>query len=150
MTGARIKGTGSYTPERVISNRDLEGMVETSDEWISMRTGIRERRVSEHDTTTVMAVNAGRRASEASGISASEIDLASHIHSDGRRWEMLYVPGAIGPSPFEKRAHVKPHLKMQGNETFKVAVRTIESALKEVMKTSGLRIDDVSLLIPVS
>jgi len=256
MLMARIKGTGSYAPQKVLSNKDLEGMVDTTDEWISLRTGIRERRVSQDDTTTVMAVNAGREAIIASNIPAEEIDLvvvgtvtpemvfpstacyvqsalglkkgsaafdvsaacsgflyaldicdkyiragvakkalvigvdqfskildwqdrstcvlfgdgagavvlearesegdvkdekgllATHIHSDGSRWEMLYVPGGIGPSPFETRAAVKPHLKMNGNETFKVAVRTIESALKEVLKTSGLSIDDVTLLIP--
>jgi len=68
MLMVRIKGTGSYAPEKVLSNKDLEAMVDTTDEWISMRTGIRERRVSEEDTTTVMAVNAGRLAIEASGI----------------------------------------------------------------------------------
>ncbi|MFQ5481106.1 MAG: beta-ketoacyl-ACP synthase III, partial [Thermodesulfobacteriota bacterium] len=259
MSRARITGTGSYAPQKVLMNKDLEKMVDTTDKWISMRTGIRERRVSEEDTTTVMAINAGRRAIEAAGCKADEIGLvvvgtvtpemvfpstacyvqsalglkkgsaafdvsaacsgflyamdiaekylksgvaakalvigvdqfskildwedrstcvlfgdgagavvleageaetkdtgiekrrgllASSIHSDGKRWDMLYVPGGIGPSPFEKREHVKPHLKMNGNETFKVAVRTIESALKEVLDESGLAVDDITLLIP--
>ena len=43
---AKITGTGSYAPARVVTNRELEGMVETSDEWITSRTGISERRVS--------------------------------------------------------------------------------------------------------
>ncbi len=256
MLMARIKGTGSYTPEKVLSNKDLEAMVDTTDEWISSRTGILKRHVSQSDTTTVMAVNAGKKAIEAAGIKAADIDLvivgtvtpemvfpstacyvqsalgikkgsaafdvsaacsgflyaldiadkyikagvadkalvigvdqfskildwedrstcvlfgdgagavvletvrkgdeggpakgllASHIHSDGSKWEMLYVPGGIGPSPFEEREHVKPHFKMHGNETFKVAVMTIAAALKEVMRSSGLSIEDISLLIP--
>ncbi|MFQ5354071.1 MAG: beta-ketoacyl-ACP synthase 3, partial [Thermodesulfobacteriota bacterium] len=213
MLRAKIIGTGSYAPLKVLSNKDLEAMVETTDEWISMRTGIRERRVSEEDTTTVMAVNAGKQAIEAAGCEPGDIGLvvvgtvtpemvfpstacyvesalglkkgaaafdvsaacsgflyaldiaekyirsgvsekalvigvdqfskivdwedrstcvlfgdgagavvltaeecegegkgkgilSSHIHSEGRRWNMLYVPGAIGPSPFETREHV--------------------------------------------
>ncbi len=257
MLRSRIIGTGSYAPKKVLSNKDLETMVETTDEWITMRTGIRERHVSENDTTTVMAINAGKEAMKASGCNAGDIGLvvvgtvtpemifpstacyvqsalgiskgvaafdvsaacsgflyaldiadkylkggscqkalvigvdqfskildwedrstcvlfgdgagavvleaeevkagnagpakgllASHIHSDGARWDMLYVPGAIGPSPFEQRETVKPHLTMQGNETFKVAVRTLESAIKEVLDSSGLTVDDVTLLIP--
>jgi len=71
-----IIGTGSYVPERVLTNADLEKMVETSDEWIVTRTGIRERRIAaEGEYTSAMAANAARRAMEQAGISAEEIDL---------------------------------------------------------------------------
>src|SRR5690348_17700935 len=49
---ARITGTGSYLPERVLTNADLEKLVETSDEWITTRTGIRERRIAAEGETT--------------------------------------------------------------------------------------------------
>lgn len=256
MFRARITGTGSYAPLKILSNKDLESMVDTTDEWISLRTGIKERRVSQEDSTTVMAINAGKEAIKASGLAPGDIGLvvvgtvtpemvfpstacyvqaalglkegsaafdvsaacsgflyaldvahkyikagavktalvigvdqfskildwedrstcvlfgdgagavvlqaeeheegelnkkgllSSHIHADGRKSDMLYVPGGIGPSPFERRAGRRAHLKMQGNETFKVAVRTIESALREVIKSSGILMDDISLLIP--
>ena len=73
---AAIVGTGSYLPEKVVTNFDLEKMVDTSDEWIFTRTGIRERRiVSDSETTSTMAVEASRRAMEAAGITPAEISL---------------------------------------------------------------------------
>lgn len=71
-----IIGTGSYVPERVLTNADLEKMVDTSDEWIRTRTGIRERRIAAPDEcTSHMAVKAARAAIEQAGISVEEIDL---------------------------------------------------------------------------
>ncbi|MFW5910948.1 MAG: beta-ketoacyl-ACP synthase 3, partial [Thiohalospira sp.] len=76
MTSARITGTGSYLPERVLTNAELERMVETSDEWITERTGIRERRIAaEGETTCDLGEAAARRAMEAAGVVADEIDL---------------------------------------------------------------------------
>jgi 3-oxoacyl-[acyl-carrier-protein] synthase-3 len=73
---SRIVGTGSYLPERVVTNADIEKLVETSDEWIRERTGIRERRVAaEGQTTGDLAEIAARRAMEAAGVEAGEIDL---------------------------------------------------------------------------
>ena len=73
---SRIAGTGSYLPERVLTNADLEKMVDTSDEWIVARTGIRERRVAaEGQTTGDLAFEAAKRAMEAAGVEASEIEL---------------------------------------------------------------------------
>lgn len=251
-----ITGTGSYAPEKVVSNHDLEAMVETSDEWISMRTGIKERHICAGETTIDMAVNAGKAALKSAGVRARDIDLvvvgtvtpemvfpstacyvqsglgilsgaaafdvsaacsgflyaldiadkyirvgaakkaliigvdqfsrivdwkdratcvlfgdgagaavveakerggstaklrgvlSSRIHSDGRKWELLYVPGSIPPSPFEHKDAPQPYLKMNGNETFRVAVRTMESAIKEVLAESGLTSEDITLLIP--
>lgn len=71
-----IIGTGSYVPERVLTNAELEKMVDTSDEWIVTRTGIRERRIAAPDEpTSKMAAAAARRAMEMAGITADEIDL---------------------------------------------------------------------------
>ena len=250
MLKARITGTGSCVPKKVLTNRDLEGMVDTTDEWISSRTGIRERHVCTDETNTDMAVKAARAALRSSGVSAKKIDLvivgtvtsdmtfpstacfvqsalgikpgvaafdvsaacsgflyaldvaekyikagsatralvigvdrfsgivdwsdrstcvlfgdgagavvlnsgrgrsgilSSRIHSDGRQWEMLYAPGVEFSGPFGKKATVTPYLKMQGNETFKIAVRTMGSVMKEVLDSNGISPEDITLLIP--
>jgi len=71
-----IVGTGSFVPDKVLTNLDLEKMVDTSDEWIMTRTGIRERRVvDEKMATSDLAGEAAERALEAAGVSPSEIDL---------------------------------------------------------------------------
>ena len=73
---ARIAGTGSYLPEKVLTNDDLAKFVDTSDEWIAARTGIRERHVAaEGETTSDLAYHAAMRALEAAGVNASELDL---------------------------------------------------------------------------
>ncbi|QUJ68362.1 ketoacyl-ACP synthase III [Photobacterium sp. GJ3] len=73
---SRILGTGSYLPQQVRTNADLEKMVDTSDEWIVARTGIRERRIaSEEETVAVMGYHASARAMEMAGVSADDIDL---------------------------------------------------------------------------
>jgi 3-oxoacyl-[acyl-carrier-protein] synthase-3 len=76
VTYSRIIGTGSYLPSRVVTNRDLEKTVDTSDEWIVTRTGIRQRYLAEEgQTTSDLALQASRQAIEASGLKAEEIDL---------------------------------------------------------------------------
>ena len=73
---SRISGTGSYLPEHVLSNQDLERMVDTTDEWITERTGIKKRHiVGEGETTCDLAEAAARRALEMAGRSAEDIDL---------------------------------------------------------------------------
>ena len=73
---SRIAGTGSYLPEKVLTNDDLSKIVDTTDEWIASRTGIRERHVAaEGETTGDLAYHAATRALEAAGVDASEIDL---------------------------------------------------------------------------
>jgi len=72
----RILGTGSYLPEQVRTNADLEKMVDTSNEWIIERTGISERRIAAPDETAAsMGAIAAKRAIEAAGIDVGEIDL---------------------------------------------------------------------------
>jgi 3-oxoacyl-[acyl-carrier-protein] synthase-3 len=76
MPFAAITGWGTAVPERVLTNQDLEKMVDTTDEWIVSRTGIRERRiVGERDSTTSLATGAGRAALEKAGLSADDLDL---------------------------------------------------------------------------
>lgn len=76
MKQAIITGTGSYLPERVLSNGDLERMVETSDEWIVTRTGIKERRIAgEAEATSDMGIKAAQKAIENAKIDPKKIDL---------------------------------------------------------------------------
>lgn len=73
---SRIAGTGSYLPEKVLTNDDMSKIVDTSDEWIFSRTGIRERHiVADDQTTSDLAYFASLRAMEAAGVTADEIDL---------------------------------------------------------------------------
>jgi len=71
-----IIGLGSYVPKKVLTNKDLEGMVETSDEWITTRTGIKERRIaSANESTSVLASHAAKAALKDARVKAEEIDL---------------------------------------------------------------------------
>jgi 3-oxoacyl-[acyl-carrier-protein] synthase-3 len=73
---SRIAGTGSYVPERVLTNADLEKMVDTSDDWIRTRTGIERRHIAADDeTTSTLALHAARRAMEAAGVSPEDVDF---------------------------------------------------------------------------
>ncbi|MFN7521449.1 MAG: beta-ketoacyl-ACP synthase III [Lysobacteraceae bacterium] len=73
---ARIAGTGSYLPEKILTTADLEKIVETSDQWIRERTGIQQRHIAAEGQTTVdLAEQAALRAMEAAGVSAAELDL---------------------------------------------------------------------------
>ena len=76
MIYARIAGTGSYLPEKIVTNKDLEASIETSDEWIAERTGIRQRHIAaDGEYSSDMGLAAARKAIEMADIDASEIDL---------------------------------------------------------------------------
>src|SRR6476660_6065213 len=76
MLRAKIVGTGAGVPERLLTNADLEKIVETSDEWITSRTGIKERHiVSEGQKFSDLATEAGRKALEDAGVKATDIDM---------------------------------------------------------------------------
>lgn len=73
---SRILGTGHYAPERVVSNADLEKVVETSDAWIAERTGIRRRHIAaDHEVTSDMAAAAARRALDAARLNVADLDM---------------------------------------------------------------------------
>jgi 3-oxoacyl-[acyl-carrier-protein] synthase-3 len=243
---SRIVGTGSYLPEKALSNHDLEQMVETSDQWITERTGIKKRHiVADDETTTDLAFNAATKAIEAAGIANSDIDLiivatttptrvfpstaalvqeklnitnncpafdvqavctgfiyaltiadkfiksgsvknalvigaesfsriidwtdrntcvlfgdgagavvlqaseetgilSTHIHSDGSYNELLSVPTGPGSIPSE----TSPYVEMQGNDVFKVAVRTLSSIADETLAANNMSKHDIDWLIP--
>lgn len=100
MPHAAITGWGKAVPERILTNADLEKMVETSDEWITSRTGIRERRVvSQDETTTSLATGAARMALERAGRAPEELDLvvvATATPDDFLVSEACLVQGELG------------------------------------------------------
>lgn len=252
MLRARITGTGSYLPENILTNLDLEKMVDTSDDWIMERTGIKERRIAgEKQAASDLAYEASRAALKSAGLKAKDIELiiiasvsgdmplpatacilqdkldakkaaafdvnaacsgfvyslsvadafirartyrrvlvvgaevlskftdwedrttcvlfgdgagavvleateedrgivSTKLHSDGSLWELLHAPGGGSRNPASKET-VKKRLhfiRMKGNETFKVAVRALESLVVETLKENRLKTSDIALLIP--
>ena len=76
MAYAAFRSIGAYAPEKILTNDDLSHMVDTTDEWITKRTGIKERHIAaENETTSDMGVEAAKLAIERSGVDVSEIDM---------------------------------------------------------------------------
>src|SRR5208283_118725 len=97
MIKARIIATGSYVPQRVMSNSDLEKIVSTSDAWISERTGIKERRIAgEKQATSDLAAEASIKALENAGMKAKDLDL-------------IIVATVSGDMPFPSTACILQH-----------------------------------------
>lgn len=248
MRFARIVGTGGYLPARVVTNKDIEELVDTSDEWIRERTGIRERHVAaENENTCDLAERAARRALDAAGLGMDRIDLivvgtttpdriypatacrlqarlgvrgcaafdvqavctgfiyalavaekfirtgdarcalvvgadthsrlldwsdrstcilfgdgagavvleasdepgvlATRLHADGTYEDLLYIEGGLAYTrgPY---ADGSGHMKMRGNEVFRMAVRTLRRIVDETLEASGMRAEEVDWLIP--
>ncbi|HZE88353.1 MAG TPA: beta-ketoacyl-ACP synthase III [Verrucomicrobiae bacterium] len=250
---AVIRGTGSSLPEKVVTNFDLEKLVETSDEWIATRTGIRERRVArEGETMSQFAVQASVRALEMANTPAAAIDLiicatvtpdmpipstaciiqhrlgatraaafdlsagcsgftyalsiadqfirsgtyrnvlvigaelltkyldwsdrttcilfadgagavvltgeetdgrgivATAIHADGSMADYITLPGGgtLHPPTAESVRSGLHFIRMKGNETFKLAVRSIEEVCREVLAAAGVTAAEVDLFVP--
>lgn len=249
---AKIVSTGSYTPEKTLTNRQLEDIVETTDEWIIERTGIRERRVAhESQSASDLALEAAKAALKKAGLKPKSLDLiivatvsgdmpspstacllqeklgakaaaafdvnaacsgflyglsiangfiksASYkrilvvgaevltrfvdwkdrstcilfgdgagavivepsdkdggiisvdIYSDGGLSELISIPGGGSKHPAsEKTIEDRLHsFKMKGNETFRAAVKTLESLVTDTLKKNKLKPSDISLLIP--
>ena len=248
---ARIAGTGSYVPTKVLTNVDLERMVATSDDWIVERTGIRERHVAgPGEACSDLAVKAAERALAAAGVRAADLDmillatctgdyplpatacliqhrlgatraaacdlsaaccgfvyalsvadayvksgmrnvlivgsevmsaitdwtdrntcilfgdgagaavisacendsgiLSTHLRSDGSLWDLIAVPGGgsrLPPSEVVVAERMQ-YVKMKGNETFKVAVRTLEEVARETLAANNLQVEDLDLYVP--
>ncbi len=252
MVRARIIATGSYAPEKVLTNWELEKMVNTSSEWIIERTGMKERRIAKDtQATSDLAFEAAKRALKRAGLKARDLDLivvatvtgdmpfpstacfvqnlleaknaaafdinatcsgfiyglsvcnsfiktgqhkrilligadalsritdyedrttcvlfgdgagavilsesmeergilSVDLFSDGSLWDFIYLPGGGSRNPssketIKKRLH---YIKMKGNETFKVAVRTLESLVVHTLHKNNLKPSELSLLIP--
>ena len=243
---SRIAGTGKYLPERVLTNFDLEKMVETSDEWIRTRTGIERRHIAADDqATSDLAVEAARAAIENAGLTPDAIGLVvvgtttpdlvfpnvgclvqerlgipagpafsveaacsgfiyaltvadqfvrtgqaeralvigaeamsriidwtdretcvlfgdgagavvleradepgiiySKLGADGRYRDLLYASSGVSTPPADKSERL---LRMKGNEVFRVAVKTLETIVDEVVEANGLEKGEIDWLIP--
>jgi len=80
---ASFRSIGAYVPEKILSNSDLEKMVDTTDEWIVKRTGIKERRIASDDEyTSDMGAKASRKAIDRANINADDIDLVQQLVVD--------------------------------------------------------------------
>lgn len=246
MIYSRISGTGSYLPSKILSNHDIEKIVDTNDQWIQERTGIKKRHiVADDETTTDLAFNAAKKAIEAAGIKHDDIDLiivatttpsrifpstaslvqerlgisgcpafdiqavctgfvyaltvadkfiksgsvknaliigaeslsrivdwtdrntcvlfgdgagavvltaseetgilSTHIHSDGKYNTLLSVPTGPGAILDDQ---ARPFIEMQGNEVFKIAVKTLSSIADETLAANNLQKSDIDWLIP--
>lgn len=249
---SRITGTGSYAPEKILTNFDLEKKVDTSDEWITERTGIKERRIAKDtETTSDLCLEASKRALQAADVKPGEIELiivatmsgdmpmpstasllqkklhaknaaafdlnaacsgflyglsvadnfikagtfkkvllvgaeimskfldwqdrstcvlfgdgagavvlekargprgilSTHLFSDGNLWDFICLPGGGSQAPpSAKTIKDKLHfIKMKGNETFKIAVRTLEKLVIDTLRENNLKPSDLALLIP--
>jgi 3-oxoacyl-[acyl-carrier-protein] synthase-3 len=253
MLRGRIIATGSYVPENVITNHDLEKIVDTSDEWITERTGIKERRIVSGDqATSDLAYEAASIALKRAHLKPKDIDLiivatitpdmafpstacilqerlgaknaaafdvnaacsgflyglhianglirsglhhrvllagaevlskvtdwqdrstciifgdgagaavleatrekrgvlSTHINSDGSLGELICLPGGGSRNPCSRDSILKRlnFIKMKGNETFKIAVRTLEELVIKTLKDNNLDPSELSLLIPM-
>jgi|TARA_R110002096_G_scaffold168798_12_gene340133 3-oxoacyl-[acyl-carrier-protein] synthase-3 len=246
MLNAKITGTGSYLPEKIVSNKDFESFLDTSDEWIFARTGIKQRHViADNETSSSMAEIAATRAMQAAGVVANDIDLiivatsspdrvfpstacllqarlkindcaafdvqaacsgfiyalgiahqfikaggakkalvigseansrildysdrstcvifgdgsgavvleaseevgilSTHLHSDGEYQDLLYINNPIKD---QKQHGEQAFMRMQGNDVYKVAVKTLGRIVDETLESNGLRKSDVDWLIP--
>ncbi len=246
-----IIGLGEYIPAKVLTNADLEKMVETSDEWITTRTGIKERRIaSSAETTADMAVKAAKDALGDAKLSAEDLDMiivatitgdmpmpstasivqnalgakkaaafdisaacagfvyglsvgyqfvvngscrnvlivgaeklsaftdwkdrntcvlfgdgagacilsevksggivSIYLGCDGSNLELLNIPagGSRLPASEESVRNRMHYIKMQGNELFKIAVRTMTEAAETALKQAGLTFKDIDLIVP--
>ncbi len=252
MLRAKITATGAFLPDKILTNHDLEKMVDTSDRWIQERTGIKERRIASNgQTVSQLAFEASKIAIERAGIDPETLDLilvatitgdmpvpasacflqyhlgaknaaafdinaacsgflyglsiadsyiragsskrillvgsevlsrftdwkdrntcvlfgdgagaviieasegnsgifSVDIYSDGSMADLLYLPGGGSKHPPSGET-VKSglhYLKMKGNETFKVAVRTLERLVIDTLEKNNIRSSDIALLIP--
>lgn len=249
---SKITGTGSYVPKKVISNFDLEKKLNTSDKWITERTGIKERRIAaKNETNSDLCLEASKNALEAAGLKAKDLDmiivatmsgdmpmpstaailqnklgakkiaafdvnaacsgflyglsigdsfirtgaakkllligvevnsrfldwedratcvlfgdgagavileptrakrgiLSTSLYSDGNMWDYICVPGggATHPASAKTIKEKKHYIKMRGNETFKVAVRTLEKLVIDTLKENNIKPSQLSMLIP--
>lgn len=253
ITRAVISGLGTYAPSKILTNQDLEHIVDTNDEWILTRTGIRERHIAApEETTTDMALQASTAALAEAGITADQLDfiivatntpdtlfpstaarlqarltsrpipgfdlqagctgliyglamgaslihsgvfrkilvvgsdklssitdyedrttavlfgdgagalvleaetdteygiLASYLRADGRGGDLLSLPagGSRLPASADTVRDRQHYLKMNGNETFRFAVKAMPEAVEEGLRQAGLSVDAMDLLVP--
>ena len=248
MTYSRIIGTGSYLPEKIVTNADMEKIVDTTDQWIRERTGIEQRHIAADDQFTVdLAEQAAKNAIEMAGKTADDIDLiivatttpdrvfpstacllqqrldihgcaafdvqavctgfvyaltvaekfiksgsnkcalvvgaetlsrivdwtdrgtcvlfgdgagavvieasdepgiiSTHIHADGQYESLLTVPNGVS-NGIDKLSELDGHIRMKGNEVFKVAVNTLGRIVDETLAHNNMDKSEIDWLVP--
>ena len=149
--GFTILGTGSALPKRSVSNDELSEFLDTSDEWIFTRTGIKSRHVCTTESLDDLAVAASERALQVSGIDASQLDLigaggdsllAVEL-STAPDVETLRVPGLVGTSPFKASADSESVLSMNGRRVFKFGVNAICDTVHKLASDAGISVEDI-------
>src|SRR5207249_4550153 len=126
---SRILGLGHHLPERVVTNHDLTELMDTSEEWIEQRTGIRERRFIRGETSGAeLGEHAAGEALRRAGIAAEGLDLIIH----GSAWPVLHVPGPVvlGPEPDPRRGILSTHLRSEGRYAEKLIVEVPSSRVR--------------------
>jgi 3-oxoacyl-[acyl-carrier-protein] synthase III len=117
---ARLVGTGRAAPEGRLTNADLEKMVQTNDDWIVSRTGIRERRIAgAHDTTASLAAAAGRAALRRAGLQAKDLDLliVATLTPDVLRFSVHVDADVELIAAFKQAGHGRDLLRRKGLKT---------------------------------
>src|SRR5206468_2805275 len=163
-----IAGIGVYAPDKIVTNFDLEKVMETSDKWITERTGIRARHFAEPGTTTLeLATRAAQSALDNAGLKASDLDmiLVGTSSPDGpfpsiacRIQDELDAPGAVawdllaacGNVPLGAYAAKEPNpiIDMKGPDVFKFAVDIFIRQAQEVTAAAGISMDAIDLWVP--
>src|SRR5439155_50181 len=165
---AELWGTGSYTPKRVLTNDEFSKILDTSDQWIRERTGIRERRVAGPDESNAcMAKAAAEQVLQETGLTPLDIDaLVVATCSPDRLLpsqacdlqallgatlaQLLYRPGggAAHPPDAALLTDHSYYIQMAGREVFKAAVLSMADACDKALERAGLTGADIDLLIP--
>src|SRR5216684_667448 len=150
-----IKSVGSYVPSGILTNADLEKMVETSDTWIRDRTGIVERRIAAvNETATDLASEAAKDALATAGLRPQDTDLIVCSTSTpdsmfpsvaSRVQERL---GAHGPGVDGPEGRGRPEIRMDGRKVFRFATEILASATLEALKKADVPLEDVKLIVP--
>lgn len=142
----KIIGTGSYAPEHVVTNDDLAKIVETNDEWIRTRTGIRERRIASAEGTSSLAAEAAKRALENAGILAEDVDIIVLATSSA---DCCFPSGACEVQAEIGAVHAVAFDISAACSGFVYALNTVHSFFKAGLYKTGLVIgaDTLSKLI---
>jgi 3-oxoacyl-[acyl-carrier-protein] synthase III len=162
----RIVGVGRALGGRIVTNSDLEGVLDTTDEWISTRTGIKARHfVAEGENAATLAVEASKRALRHAGVDGGSVDLiistavlfgdgAGAVVLDGGEGDSGFVDHILGAdgrgAPLGRAGHPGDDEKLfqNGREVFKFAVRILPDMVEKLLSRNGLSPDEVQYLIP--
>src|SRR5947209_6187044 len=147
---ATVLGVGAYAPPTVMTNDDLARLVDTSDEWITTRTGIKRRHIDWEDRSTCVLIGDGAGAVVLGSSERGRGIYAGRVGADGSAGDVLKVPAGGSRMPVTAEAiERKLHRGyMDGQAVFKLAVRTIPGLIRETVAQAGWTMDQVDLIVP--